>query len=101
MPDSATRTAVSGMAPPDPHGALVVDLEGDEVALVHPDERRPTATARSSSGLVVHLDQHVEPDVEGQRVQLAELVVVERGGDQQHRVGAHDAGVAHVGRAPP
>ena len=74
----------------------LVDLEGDEVALVDAhqvglDPQRPLEL-----GLVVDLDEHVEADLAGQLMEVGELGVVERGGDQQHAVGAHDAGVAHV-----
>ena len=42
------------------------------------------------------LDEHVEPELGGERVQVAQLALVERGDDEQHAVGAHQPGVADV-----
>ena len=80
------------------HGAGVVDLERDEVALVDADERGPGGQRPLELGLVVDLDERVEPELGGQRRgSRASSLVGERGGDEQHRVGAHQAGVADVG----
>ena len=44
----------------------------------------------------MHLDQHVEPGLGGGGVQLREAHVVERGNDQQHRVGAQRPRLPHL-----
>ena len=52
-------------------------------------------------GLVVDLDQHVEADRRRRaRASAISSAGVERGGDEQHAVGAHQPGVAHVVRRP-
>ena len=79
--------------PPSPG---LVDLEGDEVALVDADQIGLDSQRPLELGLVVDLDEHVEADLAGQLMEVGELGVVERGGDQQHAIGAHEAGVAHV-----
>ena len=47
-------------------------------------------------GLVVDLDQHVEVELAGEVVEVGELLVVERRGDQQYAVGTHDAGIGDI-----
>ena len=49
MPDSATRTTPAGILRRHAHGPVGVDLERDQVALVHADQRRrpPRAPARA------------------------------------------------------
>ena len=96
MPDSATLTTPSGIAAGHPHGAVVVDLERDEVALVDADERRPGVERLLQLRLVVHLDEDVEAELAGQLVELDQLERVEHGGDEQHGVGAHQPGVGDV-----
>src|SRR6187551_1735155 len=53
------------------HRPLVVDLEGDEVALVDADEGGADLQRDVQLGLVVHLDQRVEPDFGGDVVEVA------------------------------
>ena len=53
-----------------------------------PSTSASMSSARSSSSLVVDLDQHVEVERARLAVQVGEVVVVERGDDQQDRVGA-------------
>ena len=72
-PDSATRATEAGMALPHPHGPVVVDLEGDQVALVHPDEPGARVERPLELGLVVHLDQRLEADLAGQGVEVGQL----------------------------
>ena len=60
MPDSATRTTSAGHGGADPHGAVGVDLEGDEVALVDADQRGADGDGPLQLGFVVDLDEHVE-----------------------------------------
>ena len=56
-----------------------------------------TSSARSSSLLVVDLDEHVEVEIERRAVQRsASVVVVERGDDQQDRVGAGRRGLVDL-----
>ncbi len=83
----------------DPDGPLVVDLEGDQVALVHADEGGARGgQAPLELGLVVDLEQHIDPELHGQGVEVAQLGVVEGGDDEEHGVGAHGPGVRHVTR---
>ena len=79
-----------------PGGALVVDLERQQVALVDADERGPGDEGALQLRLVVDLDEHVEADRGGQLVELDQLEVGERGDDEQHAVGAHQSGVGDV-----
>ena len=87
-----------GSASTRPQGPLVVHLEGVQVALVHPDELGPGVQGPLELGLVVHLDQGVEADSCRARLQQPDqLVVGQRGHDEQDGVGPHQPGVAHVG----
>ena len=87
------------MAAPDPHRSLGVDLEGDEVALVDADHRRARrATARSSSASSWTSTRTSRPSSTASAWRSAQLGVVEGGDDEQHGVGAHQAGVADVAR---
>ena len=98
MPDSATRSTPSGIDAADPHRPVGVDLEGDEVALVHADQVGADRHGPLELGLVVHLDEHVEVELAGDGVEVRELVVVERRHDQEDGVGTHDPGPRHVAR---
>ena len=60
-------TTPAGMAAAMRTRPLEVDLERDEVALVHADERGADGERPLELGLVVHLDEHVEPELDGQR----------------------------------
>ena len=79
-----------------PRRPVVVDLERHEVALVDADQRRPGLEGDLQLRLVVDLDEHVEAELDGELVELDQLAPVERGGDQQHGVGAHQPGVGDV-----
>ncbi len=96
MPDSATLTTPSGIGGRHPVGALLVDLERHEVALVHTDQGRPDVQGDLELGLVVHLDQRVEPEVPGQPEACDELGLLEDGDDQEHGVRTHQPGVGDV-----
>ena len=85
---AATRTARAG-----------VDLEGEQVPLVDPDQRGARGQGPLRFALIVHLDQGVEPDRAGQRQELGELARRKSGRDEQDRVGAHAPGVEDVGAA--
>ena len=61
-----------------------------------PTSVAPTASGPLELGLVVHLDERVEADARRRGVEAAQLRVGQRGRDQQHGVGAHQPGVAHV-----
>jgi hypothetical protein len=54
--------------------------------------------ATSSLGLVVDLNEHLEADCVAGSRERPQLVPIERRGDQQHTVGAHQPGVEHVVR---
>ena len=81
-----------------PRGPVVVDLERHEVALVDADQRGAALQGDLQLRLVVDLDEHVEAELDGELVELDQLEAVERGGDQQHGVGAHQPGVGDVVR---
>ena len=55
-----------------------------------------TSSAHVELLLVVDLDQHVEVELAGLGVQLGELARVERGDDQQDRVGAGHRRLVHL-----
>ena len=96
MPDSATATTSARDAGRQGTGALVVDREGAQVPLVDPDQPGPGAQGAVELLLVVHLDQGGQAERAGAGREAGQLVVVEGGGDQQHGVGPHEAGVDHV-----
>src|SRR3954451_7463669 len=79
-----------------PHRPLVIDLERDEIALIDADDRGVDLQCDLELGLIVDLDQDVEADTVGQFGKRLQLVLVERCGDQQDAVGAHDPSVEHV-----
>ena len=57
----------------------------------------PMLSARSSSALVVGLDEHGQAEPAGELVQIGEDDVVgDRGDDEQDRVGADRAGLVHL-----
>ena len=67
-----------------------VDLEGDEVALVHADEvAGGVASARSSSSSSWTSTSTSRPMSTASVGEVGQLGVVERGGDQQDAVRAH------------
>ena len=62
-----------------------------------PTIRAPSAQRPFQLGVVVGLDEHVEPELDGEGVQVGEQRVVgERGDDEQHRVGADGPGLEHL-----
>ena len=63
-----------------------------------PTSVAPAARARSSSASSWTSTSASRPSSAASVVEVAELAVVERGDDQQHGVGAHQPGVAHVVR---
>ena len=73
-----------------------VDLEGLEVAGVDADQLGAERDRALGLGLVVHLDQHGQAELAGLVVQPAQVVVVERGHDQQREVGAGRAGLEQL-----
>ena len=80
------------------HCPLLVDLEGDQVALVDADEVGTDRDRPCQLGFVVHLDQRVETDRASKRMERLQLGVVERCRDEQHAIGAHQSCIAHVVR---
>ena len=77
------------------HRAIVVDLEGDEVALVDADEvgaRRRRATSSSASSWISTSTS--SPTLRASACSSTSSALLERGGDQQHAVGAHQPRVA-------
>ena len=80
-----------------PHRPVGVDLERDQVALVHPNEGGSHGQGTIQLVLVVDLHQGIEADLAGQRMERGELAVVEGRRDEQHGIGTHEAGIADVG----
>ena len=66
-------------------------VEGAQVAVVDADERRREPQRALELGGVVHLDQHRHAEVARAGFERGEARVVERGDDQQDRVGAQRA----------
>jgi len=75
---------------------LLVDLEGHQVALVHTDEITPDNESPFQLAFVVNLDQGIETHLLGERMEVAQLCIVEGGSDQQDTVGAHESGIDHI-----
>ena len=80
----------------DPHRTVGVDLEGVQVALIDADQACTGSKRASQFLLVMDLDECREPERAGERHELGELAVAQRGDDQQHRVGTHHAGVIEI-----
>jgi hypothetical protein len=76
--------------------SLLVDFEGHQVALVHTDEIAPDHEGSFQLVLVVNLDQGIETHLLGERMEVAQLCIVEGGSDQQDTVGAHEPGIDHI-----
>src|SRR5579875_1216675 len=74
-------------------GALEIDPERREVAVVDADHAGREPPRALELGRVVDLDEDVEPVPGGVAEQRAELVVGERGDDEQDRVGAARRGL--------
>ena len=66
MPDSATAHHARRHPRRQPHGPGGVDLEGDQVPLVDPDQVGAHRQRPLQLALVVHLDQRVEAELAGQ-----------------------------------
>ena len=87
-PDSATTVTPSGTPrqqlerPPD------VDLQRRQVAVVDPDQPGAERRGALELGLVVNLDQRREPEPRAVSCSRSSSALVERGHDQQDRVGA-------------
>ena len=79
-----------------PRRPIVVDLERDEIALVHAHQRGARLDRHVELRFVVHLHKRVEADLDSEAVPLDQLVLVQRRGDQQHAVGADQSGVDDV-----
>ena len=95
MPLLATRTVPPG----EPGGrwrAAGVDLEGGQVAGVHPDQGRPGVGGHRRLGHGVDLDQGVQAGLGGLVQQGAERGRVEGGHDQQDRVGPPKRRASHT-----
>ena len=96
MPDSATLTTPSGIARPTRSARSWSTSKVQQVALVDTDEGGADGEGGVELRLVVDLDEHGEAEIGGQGVELGELGGVEGGHDEQHGVGAHQAGVGDV-----
>ena len=88
MPDSATSTRSAGTSGASRAERVGVDLERLEVAGVDADQLGAERDRALGLGLVVDLDQHGQPQLAGGVVEAAQLVVGQRGDDQQRQVGA-------------
>ncbi|MEY4081314.1 MAG: hypothetical protein RL430_1744 [Actinomycetota bacterium] len=81
---------------PHAHCPFLVDGEGHEVTLVHPDHGRPCTDCGREFGLVVDLHQGVDVHLSRNVQHLAEFGSRQSSGDQQDTICTHDARVAHV-----
>ena len=88
--------AIVGDQRREPAEGVGVDVEGLEVAGVDADQLGAELDRALGLRLVVHLDQHGQPELARLVVQPAQLVVVERGDDQQDQVGAGGAGLEQL-----
>jgi hypothetical protein len=79
-----------------PHGPVGIDSKGHEVSLVHADQISASGNGTIEFGFIVNLDKRIKPDGMGQLQKRFEFGLVKSGGDEQHAVGSHDAGIAHV-----
>ena len=66
--------------------------------MVDPDKARPDVQGAGELGFVVDLHESRQGDRLGKLMKLGQLVSVQQRHDEQHGVGAHDAGVVDVGR---
>ena len=78
------------------HGPGGVHGEGDEVALIHADEIGTRIDGSLQLGFVMDLDQCVDADAASEVQERHKFALIERGGDEQHAVGPHDACIAHI-----
>jgi hypothetical protein len=82
-----------------PHGPVGIDSESHEVSLVHADQISTSGNGAVEFGFIVNLYKRIEPDGIGQLQKRFKFGLVKSGGDEQHAVSPHDAGIAHVASA--
>src|SRR5262249_44775835 len=73
-----------------------IDLQRAQVPVVDADDLRPGLDGDLGVLLVVDLHQGLEAEVGGRLEQLAEPVVLQRGDDEQHRVGSGGPGLEEL-----
>ena len=78
------------------HRPVCIDSKGHEVSLVHPDQVSSSGNCTVKFGFVVNFDKRIEPNGTRQLQERFELGLIESSRDQQHTVGPHDAGIAHI-----
>ena len=96
MPDSATATTSAGMRAASAAARSWSTAKVRRSRWLTPTRRAPAARARSSSSSSCTSTRAARPRCVGAGLEAGQLVVVECGGDQQHGVGPHEAGVDHV-----
>jgi hypothetical protein len=45
------------------HCTLMIDSEGNEIALIHPDQRRSNTEGNGKFCLIMNLNQHIKPNL--------------------------------------
>ena len=95
-PDSDTTVLPAGTSASSVVGALDVDAEVRQVAVVDPEHVGLDLERGLELALVVDLDERVEVERARLVQQALELVQLERGDDQQDRVGAGRGGLVEL-----
>ena len=78
------------------HCPICIDGEGHEVSLIHADQIGASGDSPIEFSFVMDLDKRIEPNRTGQLQERFEFGLVKRGRDEQHAVGAHNAGIANI-----
>ena len=73
-----------------PLGALHIHAEVPQIAVVDPDQLGPHAQRRAQLLTVVHLHQHIQPELSRALVQRPQLLCLERRHNQQHGIRLRD-----------
>ncbi len=88
--DPLRQERENGLGPSEVHPERV------KVSAVDADDGEAVEVEAVELGRVVDLDEHAEAELRGGVVEVVQLGRVERGGDEQHRVGAVGAGLGEL-----
>ena len=78
------------------HGTGGVDGERDEIALVHPDEIGAGIDGPLQFRFIVDLNEGIKTDTTGEVQERHKFALIKCGCDEQHAIGSHEAGIAHI-----
>ena len=73
-----------------------VNLQGFEITVIYPNQLGAKAERPRHLRSIVHLDQDIHAEIEGEGFQLRRFRVLERGHDQQDAIGADRARLEHL-----